>query len=292
MLFPPHSQRVRNSICMHCRTTTEQEVLVVTEGCRDVTASTLLEKDPNATAGNFVNMICSLLPAAIALYKEEFILVDLSPQQVFWTGDAAKLFLPHLHRIGERKPSIDSHFHTVFVPPQARLWNWAASEYDSVYVRVLLPLPIRLLAGSSTTTYTPSATSTHSSTRIPLLPSCLPAGGCLRRPAPTRRFCHRRRTIYPLFTPCALPCTATASSTVPTSLLRSAYSTASSSRRRPCRSLLITAGLFLPPLSPLNPSLSSPHSVAACWTATMNGNSFKYLFKQSFIHRTTTWKPI
>ena len=79
---------------MHSRTATEKDVLVVTEGCKDVAASALLEKDPNTTAGNYVNMIRSLLPAVIALYKEELVLVNLSPQQVFWTGDAAKFSSP------------------------------------------------------------------------------------------------------------------------------------------------------------------------------------------------------
>lgn len=164
---------------MHSRTPTEKDVLVVTEGCKDVAASALLEKDPNTTAGNYVNMIRSLLPAVIALYKEELVLVNLSPQQVFWTGDAAKLLLPRFHRIGERMPNIASPFHSMFFPPQVRLWNWTASEYDSVYVRTVFLLSTRRLGRSSTTICTRSATSTRFSARTPLLLMCLLAGGML-----------------------------------------------------------------------------------------------------------------
>lgn len=189
----------------------------MTEGCKDVAASALLEKDPNTTAGNYVNMIRSLLPAVIALYKEELVLVNLSPQQVFWTGDAAKLLLPRFHRIGERMPNIASPFHSLFFPPQVRLWNWTASEYDSVYVRTVFLLSTRRLGRSSTTICTRSATSTRFSARTPLLLMCLLAGGCSPKPARTRSLSHLQRTICPLSTVYVSPCTAAASSTDPRS---------------------------------------------------------------------------
>lgn len=290
--LPPHSQCVADSIRMHPRTATEKDVLVVTEGCKDVAASALLEKDPNTTAGNFVNMIRSLLPAAIALYKEELVLVSLSPQQVFWTGDTAKLLLPRFHRIGERTPYLDSPFHSLFFPPQVRLWNWTASEYDSVYVRTVFLLSTRRLDRSSTTICIRSATSTRSSARTPLLPTCLPAGGCSPKPARTGSLSHPRRTISPLSTACVSPCTAAASSTGPRSPPHSACSTASSSQRRPCPSPPTTAGRFPALLFPLSPSPSSPCSSAAPSTATTSGSCFRWAWNDPFTRRRTAWRPI
>ena len=264
----------------------------MTEGCKDVAASALLEKDPNTTAGNYVNMIRSLLPAVIALYKEELVLVNLSPQQVFWTGDAAKLLLPRFHRIGERTPNIASPFHSLFFPPQVRLWNWTASEYDSVYVRTVFLLSTRRLGRSSTTICTRSATSTRFSARTPLLLMCLLAGGCSPKPARTRSLSHLQRTICPLSTVYVSPCTAVASSTDPRSPPRSACSTASSLRRRPCPSPPTTAGRSPARLFPPHPSPSSHRSNAVPSTATTSGSCYKCVWNNPFIRRRTAWRPI
>lgn len=121
--------------CLHSSEEDANQVLVTTERCQDVTAMRFLEKDPNATAGNAIVFIHSLLLAAIAFCKADRVITALSQHQVLWVGDQVKLLLPRVTRMGSRDGVTSSQYRSVFVPPQARLWNWTSSEADSVYVK-------------------------------------------------------------------------------------------------------------------------------------------------------------
>lgn len=77
----------------------------------------------------------ALLLAAIAFCKADRVITALSQHQVLWVGDQVKLLLPRVTRMGSRDGVTSSQYRSVFVPPQARLWNWTSSEADSVYVK-------------------------------------------------------------------------------------------------------------------------------------------------------------
>ena len=121
--------------CLHSSEEDANQVLMITEGCQDITAMRFLEKDPNATAGNVIGFIHSLLLAAIAFCKADRVITALSLRQVLWVGDQVKLLLPRATRMGSRDGVTSSQYRSVFVTPQARLWNWTSSEADSAYVK-------------------------------------------------------------------------------------------------------------------------------------------------------------
>ena len=190
-----------------------------------------LEKDPNATAGNAIVFIHSLLLAAIAFCKADRVITALSQHQVLWVGDQVKLLLPRVTRMGSRDGVTSSQYRSVFVPPQARLWNWTSSEADSVYVKKRTLLTHRRSVLSWHIIWRHCGVSTVSSTRIPNSRKRRCSGVFLRNSATTRRASRPLVTISPDCTRWLDRCAASATSIAQRSRMPSVCSTRSAPQK-------------------------------------------------------------